>query len=257
MKLALVLAGLLLLASAAESQAAGVGLRWDACYGEGTGTFIKQFACDTNAGSERLVGSFVSAAGLSNVIALEVAVDVSTGPPPFAEGGPRPAPPPLPAWWTFRNSGSCRQSALSVDFSPDPANQICTAWEMGQLLGTIANYRLDFPGPGTARVLMGVALGLGAHGSVSPDTEYAAFTLIVAHANTVGTTACSGCTTPLTITVRALQMVTPIVFGEPSRDVTLSGPFNGTDSDFAFWQGVPRIVPTRSSTWGAVKALYR
>src|SRR5436190_20843571 len=36
----------------------GVALRWNHCFGEGTGAIVRSFACDTNAGLEELVGSF-------------------------------------------------------------------------------------------------------------------------------------------------------------------------------------------------------
>src|SRR5690349_1796199 len=54
---ALLLALPALLAVASAAHAAGVSLRWNDCYGDG-GVQNKNFACDTNAGSQTLVGSF-------------------------------------------------------------------------------------------------------------------------------------------------------------------------------------------------------
>ena len=51
------LAALLLLPTIAFA-APGIAMRWDRCYGEG-GTANKDFACNTNQGSERLVLSFI------------------------------------------------------------------------------------------------------------------------------------------------------------------------------------------------------
>jgi len=239
------------LPTAVGAQNAGVALRWDKCYGEGTGTSLKTFACDTNAGRDQLVGSFISPNDLPEVTSLEFVVDLSSA-PYFTDGGG--IGPPIPAWWMFRNPGSCRRSALQVDFTPDPANQVCRAWNEGQLLGGIASYSIGFAGPSSARLIMGVAAGAGVLGSVVAGTEYSSFTLTISHVSSVGSGACSGCQTGMLLVFSSIQVSTPQVIGQPGF-IKLSGPLNGVDSNFALWQGYP--VPTRTTTWGAVKSLYR
>jgi len=80
---------------------------------------------------------------------------------------------------------------------------------------------------------------------------------------------CAGCSVPACIICNSTKVATPPVVGQPSRDVLLSGPTDATGtSNFATWQGgggvvvgtrqgCPAAVPTRNTTWGAVKTLYR
>lgn len=56
-RFAFLLAALLALGIAPAHAGQGVNLRWSNCLGDG-GTFNRNFACDTNAGSHVLVGSF-------------------------------------------------------------------------------------------------------------------------------------------------------------------------------------------------------
>src|SRR5262249_38672832 len=89
----------LLLVLLAVASAAGAGrgvfLGWDPCYGDG-GVQNKNFACDTNAGSETLVGGFETNTDYPNVSGNEVIINlVSAGSP-------------LPAWWLMRSVGTCR-----------------------------------------------------------------------------------------------------------------------------------------------------
>src|SRR5258706_16367735 len=82
-------------AHAAAVSPPGVNLRWDDCYGDG-GASNKNFACDTNSGSERLVCSFELSQPMAQIAAVKVTWDVR------AEG------PTLPPWWSFYSLGTCR-----------------------------------------------------------------------------------------------------------------------------------------------------
>ena len=79
-------------------------LAWDRCLENG-GTVTRTFACDTNEGSETIVGSFVPPAGITDMNGLEVVIDMLTTPETA-----------WPDWWAFKNTGACRQSALSLQF---------------------------------------------------------------------------------------------------------------------------------------------
>src|SRR5207245_249894 len=63
----LLCAALLAISATVASAAAGVNIRWDNCFGEGTGAPNKSFACDVNTGSSRLVFSFVLGGDLLQV----------------------------------------------------------------------------------------------------------------------------------------------------------------------------------------------
>jgi hypothetical protein len=111
--------------------------------------------------------------------------------------------------------------------------------------------------------------------------EYFFFNLIITHAKTVGTGACGGCLQPACIFLSAADLLFPT-----ANNVKLDRGANFSGSQWVSWQrGYPRNIlqtcqatgggifcldpstyfdvvpysptPARTSTWGAVKALYR
>src|SRR6185369_12251151 len=110
----------------------GVALRWSHCFGEGTGLATRTFACDTNAGSEELIGSFALGGDMADVSGNEIVVDVFTGYPYVRMPVPPSGGGPLPEWWKFKNTGTCRQTALTTAFVADAANVVCQDWALGQ-----------------------------------------------------------------------------------------------------------------------------
>jgi hypothetical protein len=241
------------MAAAAHAQPhPGVALSWSHCFGEGTGTANRAFACDTNAGVEELVGSFVLGADMANVSGNEIVINVSTAYPyAYADMPGPPSGPPLPEWWKFMNAGTCRQAALTVMFAADPANVTCQDWGQGQQVGLLGAYQIDFLGPGTARILIGESVPPASLQTLHAGIEYYSFTLRISHAKTVGTGACAGCGTPVFLALNRVRVATPT----GTDDRVMSGPVDGCCSDLVSWNVAP--VPTRSSSWGAVKALYR
>ncbi len=246
MKKVTLLCGLLLALTASIASAApGVNLKWSDCFGD-LGTTNRNFACTSNAGSEPpLVASFELGANLAGASGLEIVIDVAT------------ATSPLPPWWGFKNAGSCRQGSLSVGGAPPGADIVCVDWAGGLSQGTsLAAYQLGLSGPNTARML--------------EVTAVPAITTTINTLKSVGTGSCAGCSSPACIILNSIKVATPPVTGQPSRDVTLSGPTDVTGtSNFATWQGglgvivqgrpsgCPQAVPTHAKTWSSVKGLYR
>src|SRR5580765_3700898 len=194
----------------------GVALRWNHCFGEGTGASVRSFACDTNAGFDELVGSFSLYQDMAEVSGNEIVVYVSTYPPyvyPLSGG-------PLPEWWKLKNAGTCRQPSLSANFTADPANVVCQDWGGGAQVGGLAAYQIDGGGPGTARILLAEAVPTTSLQSLTTGVEYYSFTLRIRHDKTVGTGACAGCGTPMYITLNSLKVTTH----NNVNDWLLSGP---------------------------------
>ena len=132
------LLALLALASRVHASA-GVNLRWDQCLGDG-GVPNRNFACNTNAGSEALVGSFVLASDFANATGLQVTVLLAVGSAPL-----------LPAWWEFKNAGTCRAASLSYATNSTTA-VACLDWGIGvPLVGALGGYAIGIVGPNTAR----------------------------------------------------------------------------------------------------------
>jgi hypothetical protein len=203
------------------ADAAGVNMRWTSCFGDG-GVPNRNTACNSNVGSNRLVGSFVLDSDLPQVVALEFYIDVAT------------ASPTLPAWWQFKNTGSCRAASLSLNASADPSALNCVDWSSGQALGGLASYVVGFSGPNTARITGEFAVAGASAADLVAGQEYFAFNALINNQKTVGTGACAGCTTPACV---ALNTVKVYQNGNPLPVTQLTGPTNGFDSHFVSWQG--------------------
>lgn len=239
----LVLPALLAVVGAAHA-GAGVNLRWDRCLGD-AGVLNKNFACNTNSGAEVLVCSFVLADDYGFVSDQEIQIDLVT------QGTA------LPAWWAFRSAGSCRQNALAMNLVNSPVAVNCTDWAEGGAVGTIGAYNIGARGPNSARITAVSAVPPDALEDLFGNREYFSANLTISHIKTVGTGACVGCSAPACIVFSGEKLASKV---DVNSRVLLTGPTNGTDSFFATWQGgifpCPYPLPTKRSTWGAVKALY-
>jgi len=226
----------------------GVEIRWDQCFGD-AGVPNKNFACNTNSGGETLVASFVPAWDIVNVSGMEIVVDVAT------------SSSTLPAWWQFKNTGTCRQGSMSMN-TAGTIGGACPDWGLGLETGGIGAYSIGEHGPNFARWKIAIAVNAANLQNLTGRAEYFAFNIVINNLKTVGTGACAGCTVPACIVFQGLNMTTPT---GPPNDRYLTGPSNLSDSDFATWQGggmgsdgggCPAAVPTVKRSWGAVKALY-
>ena len=250
MKKAILLCGMLLAVTASlASAAAGTNLRWASCFGDG-GAINKAFACNSNLGSNVLVSSYVVGSDMIATSGQETVYDIA------AAGAT------LPAWWQFKNVGTCRSTALTMDFVGTGTN--CPDWATGQSAGGIGAYQIGARGPNTARIVAAIAVPASALADQFAGQEYFSNNIRISNVKTVGTGLCAGCTTPVCIVFNSINVVTQIA----ANDRKYSGATNGTDSNFVTWQGgagvtsnlgsgCPAATPTRSSTWSSVKSLYR
>jgi hypothetical protein len=239
----------LLLTATPAFAAQGVNLAWNHCLGEGTGVQNAVFACDTNSGQHTLVGSFVLGADMPSVSGMEIMVDLVA------------AAASLPAWWDYRNPGTCRQSSLTANFASDPANVVCADWSGGLAIGGIGAYCTGActNAPHAARIKMVEAVPQQNLRQLTAGTEYFSWNVVIDHQKTVGTDSCSGCSIPVCIVFNSLNVTQSVGVG----DRFISGG-TGPGTDFATWQGgavggsgCPAATSTRRSTWGSVKSLYQ
>jgi len=259
-----------MIAQSAAVSPPGVNLRWDQCYGDG-GAWNKSFACDTNTGSDRMIASFELAADMPELVTgVEVSVDLAS------------ATNPIPAWWQFKNAGTCRAASLFANPTIPPGSTNCVDWADAQAAGGIGSYQVGaFGGQNSARIVMAFAVPFNALATLYAGQEYFAFQVGFNHAKTVGTGSCSGCTDPVVIFLSAIKVTTPVA----SADMQMNRGANWTGSQYVSWQsgypinivhacglhfldkcGLPyttfNVVPydvtnARPSTWGQVKSLYR
>jgi len=254
MKKAILLCGMLLALTASVTHAAGVNMRWDACFGEG-GPVNKTFACNTNNFGNPLVLSFEIDAPLNQMTGDVLVIDLAS------------TSLTLPAWWTFIDPSSCRPSALSIAAVNGTAS--CIDWSNLQASMNIAAYDVGAHGPNTARIKCLNAVKATQVKNVGPGIEYIVAALTINNDLTTGAGACGGCQTPVCLVFNSCELDTL----DPAVSVLLdfpahTGPAVTDHSDYAAWQGggvpivngrqgCPLAVPTRNATWGSVKALYR
>jgi hypothetical protein len=237
--------------SVPEADAAGVNLRWNNCVSEG-GVPNVNFACNTNVSSHALTSSFVLPADLNSATAVQVSFNLSM------------ASASVPPWWELVNAGSCRRFSLSANVSLNVNDLICQDWEQGgNAQGGFLNYTIGAFGPATVRIVTAFVVVPPAAENLQAGPEYFAENLVLLNQQTVGIGSCSGCSTPVCIAIESIKIdvagVTVLVLTQPA---------DGVASNFATWQGgagaaplpggaCPAVVPTRNSTWGSVKSLYR
>lgn len=247
MKKLVLLSGILLTVTATVASAgSGTNLRWNVCFGDG-GILNKSFACDSNSGQQQLVGSFVSGTSIPQSFENDFVVDLASGSPTF------------PAWWSF-SVGSCRIGSLRGNSLPGTN---CLDWSSGLSILTWG-YQTGLRGPNTTRIRGGGVVNRLDAADLLPAQEYLVFTLIVDNRKTVGPGSCTGCQTGVCIVFNSLECMTNL----PANNRIITGPTNGTDSNYCTWQGggspvvgtaagCPAATPTKNATWGVVKALYR
>ena len=243
MKKTLLLCGALIAISATTAFAAGINLSYNDC---GTfGTENKTFACNTNSGNSIMVASFVAPAGIGQYLSCESNLEIQTDSAT------------LPDWWQFKNAGTCRSASLSLsgDFTSGPFN--CTDFFAGAAAGGIGAYNPGYTLPNRARIVLVLAVPSANAGPLNEGEQYYAYKLTFNNAKSIGTGSCAGCLTPACINTRFIKLVQPL--GAPGGDVTVSNP---ADRAYVRWQSASAATcvgatPTRNSTWGSVKALYR
>jgi hypothetical protein len=248
MKKTLLLSAALLALSASVASAAGINFGWGDC-GADPLTANKNFACNSNTlTGGRLVGSFIPPAGTTGISGEEIVIDLQS------------ASSVLPTWWQFKNVGTCRQTAFTVnaDFTTG-ASPTCNDYWVGQASGGFTQFDPNVVVGQTnrARIKVLYAVPPSLAGPVDENLEYGAFNLNISGAKTVGAGACVGCADPVCLVLNEIRLTQAV--GLPNYRLQSPALRN-----YATWQGgaigvggCPAVVPAQNRTWGSVKSLYR
>jgi hypothetical protein len=240
----------------------GLHLSWDHCAADGR-VANKAFACDTNDGSELLVLSFDPPEAKDDVNGFEITVHIKS------------SSASLPEWWRFA-AGTCRVAGMSYDLSPAVAGT-CAYPLSANAAGGIGAFQVDWFGPGSLRIIAISAVPQADQFAVAPGQEYFAFALVLRKVRTVGAGACGGCSTPVCIGFGHLRITGQVIDTNINMYAGGSG-LGGSDATVT-WQNAfvheytaitekaseyvsmtcdpDNSAPARTSTWGAVKSLYR
>jgi hypothetical protein len=191
----------------------------------------RTFACASNVGSQILVGSFELDSPLAQVNANEMVIDVTT------------AAASLPAWWQFKNAGSCRSTSLTFSTLANPADVVCQDWALGQAAGGIGSYTVGTQGPNTAQIRAILAVPAAAAMDLTAGPEYFSFNLIINNQKSVGATACGGCAVPACVALSSMK----VYFDAGNGTVTLTNAAHA-NSNYVSWQDGTGIVPFANGT---------
>lgn len=220
-------------------------LAWDECGASGVVT--RTFACNTNAGAEQLVVSFVAPAAPA-FTGIEARVRIWSPAAAF------------PAWWSLA-AGGCRSGSLKA--SPFAAGSTaCTSPWTSQVFWSVD---MD---PVTRELRAVVDLNKGQEHALDPAVEYYGVRFAIDHAKSAGGGACDGCAMPAGIYLSRLVL---LLGADPNYEYAFSQvPFvnwqcdgaptlapNGSGWDVTGWSFPDCATPARRPTWGAIQSLYR
>lgn len=227
------------------ASATGIGLYWDDC-GAGGGQWNKNFACNTNDANHDLYVSVDPPPGVTLTFGHNHFIDLQSDSSP------------LPAWWEFKNAGTCRQTSLvaSGEFTTGPSGgQGCVdPWQEGGS-GSVAAYNQNFNGyPNRARLIGSISVPDDLATPMTPGTEYYSIKFRINGAKTVGTDACGGCLVPVCMVLNLVRILQPP--SEPAGDLEVANPLPG-GVNFVLWQQAWCFTPVLNRTWGQIKTLYR
>jgi hypothetical protein len=244
MNKALFLSGVLL-ALTAPAASAQLNVAWDDCGLNGTAN--RDFACDTDAGVDRLVGSVIAPPGITGLTSMECRVifQFNVGPIDWS----------IPAWWTFGAAPYCRAVSSVASGFPGSVPGTCNMYFADKLATgthTAGPNRVKWA-YGQMRVDMTAAIDPGVEaGPVPQGEELYLFTLTIDHARTTGPTACGGCDVSACIWLQRLIMwadYNELWYDPDAGNLT------------AMWQGAGSGgcvgTPAKNTTWGQIKNLYR
>ena len=241
-----------LLLAVSSSAHAQINLAWNNCITQANATDNVQYACNgTASGTVNLVCSFIPPGGLPAWVGADMYLSIS------AESGS------LPDFWDL-DFGGCREGSL---FFPAYDNQtgtgssgVCQNPWSGAPSGGAFAYQLNYQGSGATRLHSTRAIAYSRALSAGQQYHAGVFTLdFLNSAESETQPLCAGCCTPVTITLTSVELYQTA--GSPGGDViTLTTP---ATRNVVTWNslgcnGSSSIpTPTRTTSWGRIKATYR
>jgi hypothetical protein len=244
-----VLAGLAV-ASAASADQRGLNLSWNDCASFGTADMT--FTCDANTGlGFTMVASFLAPDSVTACVAVETQIDLIFGTST------------VPSWWQLKTQtgqpAACRNNLINGDGNFTTIFNCQTTWAAPGS-GGLGSYTIDPMNVGMTnrvRIVGVVAVAVADSAALTPGTEYYAMKYTISKSKTVGT--CNGgCTDPVCAVLNRIAVDQPGTYPAGSPKI-YDPPAGGRRT--VTWQGGAgvncNLVPTRPTTWGQIKTLYR
>jgi hypothetical protein len=127
---------------------------------------------------------------------------------------------------------------------------------LNQGAGGITTYLVGFNGANRVRLAVTYSVPSANQVPLSEGVEYFAMRGTILYTKTVGTSSCGGCQTGVCLLCTYVRCVQPA--RAPGGNVSVTNP---AQRNSISWNGTVSICPGQSpskvSTWGAVKAIYR
>ncbi len=232
-----------LLALTASTAAAQIQVAWNDCLIDG-GAASKVNACTGNGGINRMVISYTPTGSIPDFIAIDGTLDIQ-----FDNGTPV-------AWWSFKNAGSCRMTAASINMSifntsSAGGGQCQDTWDGGaSVTGLFTGYAEQYGAPDKNRAVFAMSRNASNPTSISAGTNYFGWIFQITNANT---DVCAGCSEPVAI----FSPVMTLHGASGAAAIQLTAQPNDGESCVSWNGGSCNATPTQATTWGKVKAMYR
>jgi len=224
--------------------AGGISINWGAgCWSDGTPLNDLFFACNGNTGSATMTCSFAISQDQPQFLGIELDLEGAT------------EATVVPAWWQM-GQGDCRAGAISTSANFLSAPQVgCVDMWQNQASGGLAIYGWgpSWGGDNRTHVLVVYAVPVDSPIPLTAGVEYYAAQVFISYQKTVGSGACTGCAIPHVWGLYSLKSAELTQY-ETLMEALLHG------NDCLWWQHSGlccRCGPTRNTTWGQVKSLYR
>jgi hypothetical protein len=251
----LVLSSALLMFAVSVASAQDVRLRWNNCFGVGTNAINKNYLCDgsLNGVPQRGVFSFTSPASMNEFVGIQGVLDFTT------------TEAQLPDWWRL-GVGECREGNFNYPGSFTGVGNTTTClnpWTGANTGGGWAYYYQNkgdnpdtpTPWPGYGRIKFAFARDNSK--VLVNGTHYVAGVFSIDTFGDDGS--CAGCALPACLVQNSVELYQ--VSGSPPQDIYY---LSAGANSYITWQGgavpgsgCPGSTPSKSKTWGSVKALYR
>lgn len=240
-KLLLLSAAFLLFgASMASAAAPGMNLGWANC-GTTSTSANYNFTCDDNTLTRNLVMSYRLDQGFADFVGVSIAMEYVIGDPG------------TPAWFEF-GAGGCREGS----FAPISVGTVAGCTNSYSGANQAGGFVTDVLGPNRYRVRADWA-----RDNPAPVTAGTLYSALVMQLNTVGSWdegfggECPGCGTPACFVLQAVEIYTSSIPGIAANLTSADVRNWATYQGGGFGAGCPGETPSKSATWGSVKALYR
>jgi hypothetical protein len=222
--------------------AGGFSINWGAgCWSDVAPLNLLTSACDANTGFATMTCSFAISQDQPQFVGIELDLEGVT------------EATVVPAWWQM-GQGDCRAGAISTSANFLSAPQVgCVDMWQNRAVGGLAIYGWGPQWGGNNRTHMVVVYAVPDENPIHPipvtaGVEYYAAQVFISYQKTVGSGSCAGCPYRMIwglYLMKSCELTQYEALYEPLPE----------GNQFLTWQGGQ--VPTRNTTWGQVKSLYR